>query len=83
MVFVEDDPQTVLKFELFDWRVWNLKSFLHEVVCSQLRWIRVTIKNNLYDWNVKSLPRQSAINKDAGVRTESGSDRIPNARLRS
>ena len=29
MVLVEDDPQSVVQSNLFDWCVWNLKSFLH------------------------------------------------------
>src|SRR2546425_1064283 len=29
MLFVQNDAQAVIEGELFDWCVWNLKSFLH------------------------------------------------------
>ncbi len=29
MLFVQHDAQAVIEGELFDWCVWNLKSFLH------------------------------------------------------
>ncbi len=29
VVFVQNDAQAIIEGELFDWCVWNLKSFLH------------------------------------------------------